>query len=60
MATKLKKQPAAEPIMKRWNVFMPPAMLEALESVATKKGATSAELVRAATRSYLKRHGYYV
>jgi metal-responsive CopG/Arc/MetJ family transcriptional regulator len=46
--------------MRRWNVFMPPAMLDALEAVAGKKGATSAELVRAATRSYLKRHGYAV
>lgn len=60
MATTTKRAPATPQIMKRWNVFMPPEMLQALESEATRRNTTSAELVRRAVRGELRRAGFRI
>lgn len=49
------KAPAAEPVMKRYNVFMPQAMIDGLEQVAHIKGETAAAHLRKGVAQYLKR-----
>lgn len=46
--------------MKRCNFFMSPAMVNGLAQVAEKKKVPSAEIVRLAVASYLKRHSIEV
>lgn len=60
MATSKKTTPSAPVNMKRWNVFMPPDYLEGLETLAGRKGTTSADLVRAGVRTLLRRAGLKV
>lgn len=37
----------------RWNVFLPPELLEDVRELATRKDVTAAEVVRTALEKYL-------
>ena len=38
--------------MKRWNLFLPPELIEKYKQMATKKGVSSAEMARIAMEKY--------
>lgn len=38
--------------MKRWNLFLPPELIEKYKKMATKKGVSSAEMARIAMEKY--------
>jgi len=40
--------------MKRWNLFLPPELIEKYKILATKKGVSSAEMARIAMEKYLQ------
>jgi len=42
------------PKMKRWNLFLPPELIENYKKLAAKKGVSSAEMARIAMEKYLQ------
>lgn len=40
--------------MKRWNLFLPPELIEKYKQMATKKGVSSAEMARIAMEKYVQ------
>lgn len=40
--------------MKRWNLFLPPELIEKYKNLAAKKGVSSAEMARIAMEKYLQ------
>jgi predicted DNA-binding protein len=40
--------------MKRWNLFLPPELIENYKKLAAKKGVSSAEMARIAMEKYLQ------
>jgi predicted DNA-binding protein len=40
--------------MKRWNLFLPPELIEKYRQMATKKGVSSAEMARIAMEKYVQ------
>lgn len=38
--------------MKRWNLFLPPELIEKYKKMATQKGVSSAEMARIAMEKY--------
>jgi len=38
--------------MKRWNLFLPPELIEKYKQMAVKKGVSSAEMARIAMEKY--------
>jgi hypothetical protein len=61
MSKRPKPQAAAPAVnMKRCNFFMSIPMTEALAALAGRRGMSSAEVVRQAVRTCLKRNGYDV